>query len=345
MEQLTAFLHERGAELAKPDGDPRHQLRRCGEHGVYEWFIDPLWGGQGWNERELVEGYLHLSAACMTTTFIITQRSGACRRIQSSENQWLKETYLNDLATGALFATLGISHLTTSHQHLGKPVLRAEENSTGFRLNGFSPWVTGSPIADLFIIGAVMDDGKQVLVAVPADTLGIDVRPTTQLVALSSAWTGAVSFENVQIDRKYLIGGPDEKVMQSAVGAKPGGLQTSTLALGLASASNRYIAEQALMRQELVDASKGLHAEWVGLKGSLIELADGRQTCTHQDLRTRANSHVLRSTQAALAAAKGAGYVDGHPVGRWCQEALFFMVWSCPQTVLSANLCEFAGIE
>jgi hypothetical protein len=53
---------------------------------------------------------------------------------------------------------------------------------------------------------------------------------------------------------------------------------------------------------------------------------------------------VLRSTQSALAAAKGAGYVAGHPAGRWCREALFFLVWSCPQPVLSAHLCELAGI-
>ena len=51
------------------------------------------------------------------------------------------------------------------------------------------------------------------------------------------------------------------------------------------------------------------------------------------------------ATQAALVAAKGAGYVEGHRVGRWCQEALFFLVWSCPQAVLDANLCELAGIE
>jgi hypothetical protein len=54
---------------------------------------------------------------------------------------------------------------------------------------------------------------------------------------------------------------------------------------------------------------------------------------------------VLRATQAALAAAKGAGYIAHHPAGRWCREALFFLVWSCPQSVLAANLCELAGIE
>jgi hypothetical protein len=56
------------------------------------------------------------------------------------------------------------------------------------------------------------------------------------------------------------------------------------------------------------------------------------------------NSLVLRATQATLAAAKGAGYAAGHPAGRWCREALFFLVWSCPAPVLQANLCELAGI-
>ena len=58
-----------------------------------------------------------------------------------------------------------------------------------------------------------------------------------------------------------------------------------------------------------------------------------------------ADSLVLRATQAALGAAKGAGFVSGHSAGRWCREALFFLVWSCPQSVLSANLCELAGLS
>ena len=75
------------------------------------------------------------------------------------------------------------------------------------------------------------------------------------------------------------------------------------------------------------------------------QLAAGLGDCTNEELRSQANSLVLRATQSALVAAKGTGYVEGHPVGRWCQEALFFLVWSCPQAVLDANLCELVGIE
>jgi hypothetical protein len=59
-------------------------------------------------------------------------------------------------------------------------------------------------------------------------------------------------------------------------------------------------------------------------------------------IRGRANSLVLRATQADLAASKGAGFVAGHPAERAVREALFFLVWSCPQPVLAAALRGFA---
>ena len=80
------------------------------------------------------------------------------------------------------------------------------------------------------------------------------------------------------------------------------------------------------------------------LLDDLLHVVRGEATCTKESIRQRANSLVLRATQAALSAAKGSGYVVGHPAGRWCREALFFLVWSCPQPVAAANLCELAGI-
>ena len=80
--ELCAVLAERTIEMDRSGQWPAEQLRLCGEYGVYEWFIDPAWGGQGWNEEQLVRGYLALSAACVTTSFVLTQRTGACRRIE-----------------------------------------------------------------------------------------------------------------------------------------------------------------------------------------------------------------------------------------------------------------------
>src|SRR5262245_11034430 len=73
---------------------PERQLELGGNAGVFEWFVPREAGGQGWSEADVVRGYLALSEACLTTTFVITQRAGATSRIAASENQWVKETLL-----------------------------------------------------------------------------------------------------------------------------------------------------------------------------------------------------------------------------------------------------------
>ncbi|MCH8042379.1 MAG: acyl-CoA/acyl-ACP dehydrogenase [Planctomycetes bacterium] len=344
LDELCAALSER-ADSVEDGRWPQEQLDLCGQAGVYEWFLPTQWGGQQWSDVDIIRGYLRLSAACLTTTFIITQRTGACRRIAACDNLALKEELLPKLLTKDSFATLGISHLTTSHRHLAKPVQRAEPRDGGVLLDGFSPWVTGGPQADIVVTGAVTDDGRQVLVALPMDLPGIDVREPAQLVALAASHTGPVHYDKVFVDEKWLIAGPGKDVMASGVGGKTGGVQTSTLAIGVATSAIAYIAEQATARPELQPACDQLRAECDQLQSDLIGSLLGTVASSNDELRTRANSLVLRATQAALTAAKGAGYIIGHPVGRWCREALFFLVWSCPQSVMEANLCELAGIE
>ncbi len=172
------------------------------------------------------------------------------------------------------------------------------------------------------------------------------VEPPAELTALSASQTGAVRFENVTVDRDAIVAGPDDNVLRIGSAASTGGLQTSTLALGLARAAIEYVRTEAEQRGDLQPAADQLDAEWRQARDVLLTLADG--DCDGEAtgrLRAQSNSLVLRATQAGLVAAKGAGYVAGHPAGRWCRESLFFLVWSCPQAVATANLCEFAGIQ
>ncbi len=343
--ELTERLAALAPRLDNDDAWPAEQLELCGRYGVYEWFLPAEFGGQGWSEADVVRGYLRLSAACLTTTFVITQRTGACQRIAMSENVALREQLLPDLLSGRSFATVGISHLTTSRRHLTKPVLQAEAVEGGFVLDGFSPWVTGAPQAQNVVTGATLDDGSQVLVALPTDLPGVSVPPPARLVGLSASQTGPVQCERVFVPQELLLAGPVEEVMKYGAGARTGGLQTSTLAVGLADAALGFLEDETQRRADLAVPTTALRAEWTETRNNLLALAEGEPVCTTETLRARANSLALRAAQAALAAAKGTGYVVGHPAGRWCREALFFLVWSCPQPVMNANLCELAGIE
>jgi alkylation response protein AidB-like acyl-CoA dehydrogenase len=345
LDELCADLATLASTLDDDEAWPSRQLELCGRRGVFEWFLPRQLGGQEWSETEIVRGYLKLSAACLVTTFVITQRTGACRRLAASDNEDAKHRWLPRLLTDEAFATLGISHLTTSRRHLARPVLRAEQIDSGFVLDGFSPWVTGSTHADMVVTGATLEDQRQILVALPIDLPGVGVPPAVNLVGLSASQTGEVRCNKVHVTQDMLLAGPIENVMQQGIGAKTGGLQTSTLAIGLTDAAITFVESESAKRSDLEESGTALRHQWTQLRSDLIAMADGDPVCSNEELRTKANSIALRATQASLAAAKGTGYVVGHPTGRWCREALFFLVWSCPQPVMAANLCELAGIE
>ncbi len=342
---LCDWLASHSHRWQRPEDWPGEALAGCARAGVFRWFLPHTVGGLGWSEVDQTKGFLRLAAADLTTTFIITQFVGACRRIAGSDNPHPQTQWLERLLSGQAFATVGISHLTTSRRHLAAPVLAAATDSQtgGYRLTGMSPWVTGGAHADVIVLAATTDDGRQLLAAVPTAGTGMTCHPGVELVALSASCTDKVTLQDVPVLPEMILAGPLEDVMRSGTGAGTGGLQTSTLAVGLSRAAVNYIAQEANKRSDLLPIAQTLAAQVDELEARLLAAAAGN-ACDPGELRGDANRLVMRTTQAAMTAAKGAGFVQGHPVGRWCREALFFLVWSCPQPVASAHLCELAGI-
>ena len=305
---------------------PIQQLELVRNFGVYHWFVPKALGGLGWSGREIVEGYVELASACLTTTFIITQRVAAIRRICLSENVGLRSRLIPGLLSGNEPATVGISHLTTSRRHLQEPVLKAAESNNGFVINGFSPWVTGACGASNVVMGAELNDGRQILFVVPTDFPGVSVEPGFELVALTGSQTGPVKCVDVCVDDQFVLAGPIEQVLTTGGTPSTGSFQTSALAIGLSQSAIDFIRRESEFRPDLKTNLKALEQQQNEIKDRLSKLAAGIPVCTNEELRTDANSLVLRATQSAMVAAKGTGYVKGHPVGRWCQEALFFLV-------------------
>jgi alkylation response protein AidB-like acyl-CoA dehydrogenase len=345
LDDLLRRMAQSADRLNKANDWPREQLQWCAEHGVFRWFVPREFGGWDWTTKQVIEGYLRLSAACLTTTFAITQRASACQRIAASDNQELKSRLLPELATGESSTTLGISQLTTSRRHLHRPALMATRIDGGWRLDGCSPWVTGARFSDTIVIGAEIENGNQMLFAVSTKSHGLVCEKALPLMALSASQTGRVNFHDVEIADQSVIAGPAENVLSKDGNPTTGGLPTSALALGLSATAIDYLREQAVERRELRAPANALRTQFETIKTQLLARADGQDVVTNDDLRASANSLALRSTRSAIVAAKGEGFVDGHAAGRWCREALFFLVWSCPQGVLQTHLCELAGIN
>jgi alkylation response protein AidB-like acyl-CoA dehydrogenase len=346
IEPVSQKLAELALEVDQSFSWPTRSIQACRDGNVFRWFLPQQYGGWNWNDEQILLGYLELSQRCLTTAFILTQWHAACRRLLNSNNQALKHRVLPRLADGSCFVSIGISQITTSHQHT-QPALQATRNAQGFELNGFSPWVTAAPAADLLILGATLEDGQQLLAAVTTQSAGVHCHPGARLLALPASCTDRVELSAVQVGLDDIVVGPCENVMSvnAGQGGGSGGLHTSILALGLAMAACAFLREQSAQRSMLRPIADKLSADVEVLLVVVRQLTLGNEVMTTAQLRRKVNSIVLRSTQAALQAAKGAGFVIGHPAGRWAQQALFFLVWSCPQAVFEANLCDLAGIE
>lgn len=322
---------------------PAAAWERLAETGALRWFLPVEYGGWGWSYPDLIRGYLALSRSCLTTTFVLTQWAAGVKRLLASERADLKAEHLPRWAAGDGFITVAISHLTTSRRHVARPILEAIPVPGGVRLDGYSPWSSGAAHASHLIVGGTQDDGRQVVALVPTATPGVTADPPLRLIALEAAATGGVRFDGVFVPESYILAGPVENALQQLSGGA-GGWETSALAIGLAAAAIDYLRTEAARRPELLPATEGFAAEQDRLRTLLFRAVGGEAPCTANQLRTWANAHVLEATQGALVAAKGAGFDRRSPVGRWCTEALFFLVWSCPQPVAQATLCDLAGL-
>ena len=251
---------------------------------------------------------------------------------------------LRPLACGGRFATVGLSQLTTSRQH-GGPAMRIEETPSGLILDGAMPWVTGADCADHLITGGVLADGRQMLLALPGDVAGVTVLPPMDLSALAGSRTAEVTCRRSVIDRHWLLAGPAEAVYKSGGRGGTGGLETSCLALGLAGAAIDRLHEEAKARPDLSELANKLEADRTRVRHEMHHLAGGGagSPVAALELRALANALVLRATQAALTACKGAGFVHPHPAQRWARQALFFLVWSCPRPAAEATMAHLLG--
>jgi alkylation response protein AidB-like acyl-CoA dehydrogenase len=233
-----------------------------------------------------------------------------------------------------------LSQLTTSGQHR-PPSLRVRASAGVYRLEGDVPWVTGADHADLIVTGGVLEDSRQVLLLLSRSLPGVSVEPPLSLAALAGSCTARLRCDGVEVPAEMLLAGPGERLVRSG-----GGLDTSCLALGLTRSAVAFLLQEAQRRPTVVPAAQRLSDALDASRRRLHELARG--TPADADvlaLRVDCTRLVLRATQAALAVAKGTGFVVPHPAQRWFRQAQFFLVWSCPQPVASALLDDLAALE
>jgi len=282
-------------------------------------------GGEELEPLELHLRYEQLARKSLGLALILTQRDSAVGIIAAGGNDRL----LAEIRDGA-FVTVGIAQLTTSRQG-GAPALTWH----GGRVDGIIPWATGAAHARYIVAGAADDSGGQILFALPADAPGATIEPPLSMVALSETWTSRVRCDNVAIDREFLLLGPAPNVLSLRRRTVP--IPQAFLALGHARGGVDLIAEHDS------DRGRGLVARF----GQQIDALHARVVAACQPssdpsliplLRGECNELALRVTHAAVALYKGNALLLPHRAQRLAREAMFLLVWSCPDPVIDCTV-------
>jgi butyryl-CoA dehydrogenase len=309
-------------------------------HGLLAGFVPVDCGGTEAGETALLAALAAVAERCLTTALAVSQWASAVR-ILAGGPPGVRSARLPALARGAAPTTVGLSQLTTSRRHLGRPALRATPDGDGsWRLDGVCPWVTGADSSATIVTGAATPDDAPLFFVVPTDAAGLVIEPPLEMLALSATRTSVVRFAGVR---------PADVITMTA-GPRAGGLATTALALGAARGATRLVHAEARARPDLGVVAAGLDRDAATIAARLAAAGASPQAHTaaagdRDSLRAEATSLALRAAQAALTSAKGAGFVRGHPAERLARESLLFLVWSCPQSVATSLLCDFAGVD
>lgn len=315
------------------------------EANAPRWALAREFGGEACARPLLVQRYAQTASGSLTAAFILSQHDAAVRRLVTVPDRPAARRWLDRIVNGEAFATVGISQLTTSRR-LGSHALMASETDPGrFRLQGAMPWVTAAGRADVFVTGALLEDGRQMLLTLPADRPGVEIKPSFELAALQASCTAEVRLSDVEVVEADLLTGPSQEISSQPGAVGTAGLETSGLALGQARAAIEALAELAADRLDLVDPVDVLGETWQQTWSALVACARGDEDALAPgQIRAQANALVSRSTQAYLTARRGSGFLRSEPAQRWARQALFFLVWSCPTPIAQAAIRDLAGL-
>jgi len=216
-EAAIAFAREELRDEAMADRDARGEFwregyRRCARFGAPGLPVPREHGGQaqdavttvavmeglgyGGNDSGLI---FALNASLWTITMPILEFG--------TEDQ--KRRWLPGLCDGTLFAANAASE-PGSGSDIFSMQTRAERRGDGWVLNGRKIWITGAPVADLFVAFATTDPSRGVMgitaFIIPQGTPGLNVVRTIDKMGTRTAPFGEVAFEGCELPAEALLG-------------------------------------------------------------------------------------------------------------------------------------------
>ena len=116
----------------------------------------------------------------------------------------MKEKYLPKLATGELVGCFGLTEPDHGSDPAGMKT-RAVKVDGGYKISGSKTWITNSPIADVFIIWAKLDDEIRGFIVERGDKGNLTTPKIEGKMSLRASITGMIMLDDVFVPEERLL--------------------------------------------------------------------------------------------------------------------------------------------
>ena len=323
------------AEWDRDSHFPREQLAEMAELGLFGMFIPEEWDGSGADYLSFALAIEEVAAgdgSC--STILSVNNSVVCGVLLASGSEFLKQTYLKPLASGA---QLGCFCLTEPQAGSDAAALktRAQKQGDDYVLNGTKAFITSGKNADVAIVFAVTDPdaGKKGISAfvVPTDNPGYEATTVEQKMGQHASDTAQIFFKDCRIPADHLIGSEGEGYRIALMNLEGGRIGIGAQSVGMARAAyecaldyarqrlsfGKSLVEHQAIAFRLADMATQLEAARLMVHNA-ARLRDAGEPCLKQASMAKlfASEAAEKICSDAIQVLGGYGYLRDYPVER-----------------------------
>jgi glutaryl-CoA dehydrogenase len=132
------------------------------------------------------------------------QSSLVMHPIHAFASEAMKQKYLPKLASGELVGCFGLTEPDAGSDPAGMKT-RAVKVDGGYKISGSKTWITNSPIADIFIIWAKLDDKIRGFIVERGDKGNITTPKIEGKMSLRASVTGMIMLDDIFVPEERLL--------------------------------------------------------------------------------------------------------------------------------------------
>jgi butyryl-CoA dehydrogenase len=308
----TREVEPKAADLDKTARWPTELVAQMGELGFMGMAIPQEYGGAGFDAVSYVLAMEEISRACASTGVIMSVNNSLyCDPVYKWGTEDQKKEFLVPCASGRKLGCFALTE-PMSGSDAQTMVTHVESVGDDLILNGSKNFITCGDHADFVIVFAVSQrDGKKLkhdALIFPTDLPGVSKAPPDVKLGIHAAHSCTLYFENVKLDRKIHLLGPEHQGFKVAMVTLDGGrIGIAAQALGIARASLEKSIAYAKERKAFGGPIANLQAIQFMIADMATELDAARLLTLHAAyLKDKGAKHSMQSAQAKLFASEAA---------------------------------------